>query len=83
MLTHGHTHYTPDTCFGCRIRTIALHPSTFQAHYNWSVGKWVNNRREYTDELKRASDAQSLATGIDADYQPVDLLDRPPAPDHD
>lgn len=78
MITHGHDHFTPDTCFGCRIKTIAVRMDHFTPHYNHSVGKYVRSDRDYRDALRRASDTQSAVTGIDADYQPVDLLDRPP-----
>jgi len=75
--THGNPNH-PSNCFGCRILTVNLHQDRFQPHFNHAVGKAVTNRREYLDELKRASDKQSETTGIDADYQPVDLNDRRP-----
>lgn len=29
MLTHGVDHYQPESCFGCRIKTISFAPSIF------------------------------------------------------
>ena len=69
--THGVTHYTPESCFGCRVLTVQFRPTcAFQPHYNWSVGEYVETDRDYRDALKRCSDEQSARTGIDADYQP-------------
>lgn len=71
MRTHGVTHYTPDTCFGCKVRTVQLQAApAFQPHYNWSVGAHVNTDREYRDELKRCEERNCLSTGIDHSYEP-------------
>jgi hypothetical protein len=78
MRTHGVTHDDPDNCFGCRLRTINLKPDRFTPHFNHSVGRYVTSKIAYLDELHRASDRQSSITGIDADYQPVDLPDKRP-----
>ncbi len=43
-----------------------------QSHYNNAVGKYVNNEREFRDELKRAADRQSEAMGYSATYDYVD-----------
>lgn len=29
-LTHGHTHWDPDGCYGCRLKTVGFAPSIFQ-----------------------------------------------------
>jgi hypothetical protein len=69
--THGRTHYEPAICFGCKCLTLQLQPgSVFRPHYNYSVGKYVNNDREFRDALKYRGEQNSLATGLDTDYQP-------------
>jgi hypothetical protein len=71
MRTHGITHFTPDTCSGCRYKTIGISATpAFQPHFNWSVGKYVNSDREFKDELSRASERASEGLGIDHDFQP-------------
>ena len=70
MMTHGVTHFTPDTCPGCRYKTIQFSPLTFQPHFNHSVGAYVNTDREFRDELKRCSERNSIATGTDHNYEP-------------
>lgn len=67
---------TPHTCtgpgcFGCKVKTVQFAATpAFQPHYNWSVGAYVENDKAYRDELKRASERNCVATGIDHDYQP-------------
>jgi hypothetical protein len=39
-------------------------------HFNYSVGRYINNDREFRDALKRRGEQNSLATGLDTDYQP-------------
>lgn len=68
--THGNSHFTPDTCFGCKVLTMQIAPQVFRPHYNYSVGKYVNNDREFRDALKYRGEQNSLATGLDTDYQP-------------
>lgn len=69
--THGSTHFTPDTCFGCQVLTLSIQPvRCFQPHFNYAVGKYVNNDREFRDALKRRGEQNSIATGLDTDYQP-------------
>lgn len=50
---------------------------SFQPHFNHSVGKFVNNKREFSDELKRASESASLRTGIDHNYKPIEMNEAP------
>lgn len=64
-------------CRGCgndhvkRRYSLAVHRPMHE-HFNQSVGKPISSDRQFRDELKRKSDAHFLATGIPADYQPVD-----------
>ena len=86
--THGVTHHTPDTCYGCKVLTVQLAPSPFQAHWNHAVGGWVTNQADLENQLKRLGDIQSERTGITARYEPIhpaDLKASPPpevAPSH-
>jgi hypothetical protein len=49
---------------------LSIGAPVFQPHYNWSVGAYVNNDREYRDELKRAAERNSEATGLTHTYEP-------------
>lgn len=44
-------------------------------HFNHSVGKYVSNKRQFSDELKKRSEADSERLGMPVNYQPVDLHD--------
>lgn len=62
---------TGPNCFGCKIKTIQVQSGpVFKPHYNWSVGSYVNNDQEYRDQLKRCAERNSIATGLDHDYEP-------------
>lgn len=83
--THGVTHFSPKSCFGCKVLTVEIAPTpAFQPHYNHSVGAYVNNQREYEDKLKYHADYNSEATGITHTYEPRLPGDVPlPYPDAD
>jgi hypothetical protein len=49
--------------------TTNLTPGQFQAHYNWAVGAYVNNEQEYRDQLKYCAERNSIATGVDHNYE--------------
>lgn len=67
-ITHGCGFEAP------RIYTpFATH--IFKPAYNPSVGKYISSDREFRDELKRASEAQTLLTGQEHNYVPVDPQD--------
>jgi hypothetical protein len=62
---------TGPNCFGCRVKTLSVQSGpVFREHYNWSVGQYVNNDKEYRDALKKCGERNSIATGLDHDYQP-------------
>lgn len=44
-------------------------------HYNPTTGTVVKNASHFRSELTRASDKQSERTGMEHNYQPVDLSD--------
>lgn len=44
-------------------------------HYNHSVGQFVGNERQFKDGLKRKSEEMSMRTGMEHNYQPVDVTD--------
>lgn len=70
---------TPIPCALCATVVKRRYSFTFRmptdAHYNSSVGEYVRNDREFRDALKRKSEANSVATGIDHNYVPVDPYD--------
>jgi len=47
----------------------------FQEHFNTSTGRYVSNRSEFNDQLRRASDAHTEYTGIEHNFKPVDPYD--------
>jgi hypothetical protein len=49
--------------------------TAFQPHFNQTLGHHVNNAAEFKDGLKRASEEATLKTGMEHDFQPVDLAD--------
>lgn len=68
--THGITHFDPDLCEGCKISTLSFGAPVFKPHFNWAVGQYVNNDREYRDALKSCAERNSLSTGLDHNYEP-------------
>jgi hypothetical protein len=47
-------------------------------HWNDAVGRYVSNRQEMSDALKRAGDEYSERTGLDTQYEyvsPADMMD--------
>jgi|SRR5215472_12545478 len=80
--THGTTHYTPDSCYGCRVLTIQFGIPAFTPHYNYAVGHWVTSWQDFNDRMKRKGDeAQTVYEPI----HPADLRANPPpetAPSH-
>lgn len=87
-MRHGPHSGHPDDCFGCRVKTVQISPQPFQAHWNYTVGNWVTNERDFRDQLSRLGDRQSERTGISSTYEaihPADLRASPPPespPDH-
>lgn len=81
--THGVTHFDPSGCFGCRITTVGFGRPAFEPHFNWSVGQYVRNEREYRDALKVCEERNSLATGTDHHYEARDMRDVQPFTDHE
>lgn len=64
------------TCQRSTKRTWSFTTSMgMKEHFNNSVGQYVRNSREFNDELKRKSESESLRTGMDVDYQPIDPSD--------
>lgn len=85
--THGTTHYLPNTCFGCRVLTLSIRPtSAFQPHYNYCVGQYVNTESEFKNTLRRRAEENTIATGTEHTYEmrdPAELARHTPFPDHD
>jgi DNA-directed RNA polymerase subunit RPC12/RpoP len=50
--------------------------SMFQDHYNNAVGRYVTNDRQFRDELKKGAEAATQRTGLEHNYEPVDVGDR-------
>ena len=64
-----------------RVWAVSIH-RPMQAHFNRSVGREISDPRQHADELKRASERATLATGIEHSYVPIDYQDARPS-DHD
>jgi hypothetical protein len=45
-------------------------------HFNNSVGQFVTGKHNFRDVLKRQSEIQTIRTGIEHNYEPVDLRDQ-------
>jgi hypothetical protein len=68
--THGVTHWDPDTCYGCRIKTIQFSTPAFIPHYSHAIGRYVSSDQDFRDGLKEAAERNSLTTGVEHDYEP-------------
>lgn len=75
-LTRGDRQRCPN-CGATSRRRFAFNPkSPFQDHYNMSVGRYVHNETDFRDGLKKASETQTLRTGLEHHYEPIDYRDR-------
>lgn len=50
--------------------------SVMQAAYNPAVGKEISSNRKFDDDMKRASEARSLETGMEHRFERVDPSDK-------
>lgn len=69
---------TPCPVCGCRLQrkvSFSFHRS-MPEHYNSAVGEFVSGKHSFRDALKRKSEEQTLRTGIEHNYEPVDLRDQ-------
>lgn len=86
--THGVTHWDPDECTGCKLRTLQFGAPTFEPHYNYSVGRYVTSWSDFNEALKKQGHEQSERSGIHSEYEaihPSDLIQNAPpetAPSH-
>jgi len=66
-------------------RSVSINPHpNFQPHFNWSVGSYVNTKREFEDEMKRKNDEVSERLGIDHNFTPkYERESEPPHRDSD
>ena len=73
----GGTHEDPcPVCGGALRRAICfVFNRGMQEHWNPTTGSYVKNERHFVDELKRSSEEMSHKTGMEHNYQPVDLRD--------
>ena len=66
----------PCLCGGVLRRVFHANiAASFHPHFNHSLGRYVSSERDFSDGLKRASEANSLATGTDHNYVPADITD--------
>jgi DNA-directed RNA polymerase subunit RPC12/RpoP len=67
----------PCSCGLTASRRFRFSMSTsFREHFNVATGQYVNNNREFTDALKRASEEQTARTGLEVNLEPVDYSDK-------
>ena len=60
-------------CNGFGIRRFGFNfKRPMQEHFNHSTGQFVTNERAFRTQLKRQSEIQTIRTGIEHTYQPVD-----------
>lgn len=66
------------SCGGRLVRVFAVNTrrtTTFQAHYNHSVGRYVRSDAEFRSALSELSDHASRTTGVTHSYAPIDPRD--------
>lgn len=81
MAACGIGDYISHPCKSCggrlqRIIKSFQYSRPMQEHYNASVGRGVNSRRDFTEELKRQSERATLETGVEHNYVEVDPSDK-------
>ncbi len=47
----------------------------FREHWNAATGAFVTNRTQFEDKLKLASEEATLKTGMEHNFEPVDMSD--------
>lgn len=57
-----------------RLYSISVKPG-MQEHFNPTVGKHISSMRQFSDELKVASEEYTMRTGIEAKFVPHDPHD--------
>lgn len=69
--TRADTTTCPD-CQGPAVRKFGFYVSGgLKEHWNNAVGQYVSNEREMSEALKRQSEAASIRTGIEHQYEYV------------
>lgn len=58
-----------------RIASFFFHRS-MPEHYNNATGTYVNNERNFKDDLKRKSEEATIRTGMEHNFVPVDLREK-------
>ena len=63
----------PCSCGGISKRVFHCNfPTSFQPHYNHSVGRYVSSQQQFNDILKSTSERESARQGTDVNFTPVD-----------
>lgn len=63
-------------CSGRMVRKASFYfRRSMPEHFNVAVGDYVGNKQQWSDGLKRAEEAASIRTGLDAHYVEADLGD--------
>lgn len=59
------------------VRRYSFHTITsFQPHFNASLGRWVTSQADFNEGLKHASEAATARTGIPHNFTPAESADR-------
>lgn len=48
-MTHGVTHWDPDTCFGCKVKTVGVAPSAMPSRHPGAAGAVVREKKLVKD----------------------------------
>ncbi len=57
-------------------RVFSFNPITsFQPHYSTALGRYVTTRQDFLDGLAKASEANTIRTGVEHNYVPVEWQD--------
>lgn len=54
-----------------RVFSVSIHRPMME-HMNATTGSLISDNRQFKDELKRMSEVQTLKTGIEHQYEPID-----------
>jgi len=58
-----------------RVFSVAIHRPMME-HFNRTVGKPISSMQQFRDELSRKGAEYTERTGIEVNYQPIDLADQ-------
>ena len=72
----GHMDMPCQSCGGLVVRRASfVFRRGMAPHYNEATGSYVSSNRQFKDELKRKSEEATIRTGMEHNFQPVDVTE--------